>query len=79
MDYIQFFSLLAMIAGGCAYLRKEIKNEIDEIRKQGAAQAARTDRLYELYCEAKRDGDQKFYELMKDTDQKFYNLLNKIK
>lgn len=72
MHYFSFLiTLVSSIIGGCAYLRKEIKNEIHEIRneikelkQQGAVQAARSDRLYELYCEAKRDGDQKFYDLL---------------
>lgn len=59
MDWIQTLSIMATVIASAYYIHREIQADM-------RAQCARTDRLYELYCEAKSEGDQKFYDLLKE-------------
>lgn len=65
-QWIQFAGVILTVLGGCAFLRREIKSEIKEIKDDAKAQAARTDRIYEMFCELRKDSDQKFYDLLKE-------------
>lgn len=68
MDWVQTLSIMATVIASAYYIHREIQADIK-------ATNSRTDRLYELYCEAKSDGDQKLMEMQKNMDQKFYDLL----
>ncbi len=56
--HVEFMVLLVTLLGGFYILDGKIE------RATGAL-SERTDRLYELYCEARKDADQKFYDLLK--------------
>ena len=51
MDYIQFFTLFATMVGGCAFIHKEVKSFEKEIREDVKTQAARSDKLYQMFLD----------------------------
>lgn len=78
MDWIQFFGLLVPMIAFFGFLYKEIKewrketrDETTAIRNEMNTQSARTDRLYEMFIDARKDMDQ----IRKEVDQKFYDML----
>lgn len=65
-EWVQFIGVVASVILGCAYIRKEIRADIQETKNDAKAQAARTDRLYEMFCDLRTENDKKFYDLLKE-------------
>lgn len=65
MDYFQFFTLLITMLGGFGLMYREFKQAEKDLRDDIKTQAARSDRLFEMYLEAQKDNNQKFYDLLK--------------
>ncbi len=65
-EWVQFIGVVVTIVLGCAYIRKEIRADIQETKNDAKAQAARTDKLYEMFCDLQKSCDQKFYDLLKE-------------
>ena len=61
MDCVQTLSIIATVIISAYYIHRDIREEMK-------TQTARTDKLYEMYCEAKEKSDQKWADLL----QKFY-------
>lgn len=62
MDWIQFFGILVPLSAFFAFLYKEIKDlrletreETKSIREEVQQQAARSDRLYEMFIDLLKD------------------------
>ncbi len=54
--HAEFVILLVTLLGGFYLLDGKIER-----------QSQRTDRIYEMYCEIRKDFDQRFYDLLKET------------
>lgn len=52
-------SIIATVLGSAYYIHRDIINDMK-------AQSARTDKLYEMYCEIQKETSQKFYDLLKE-------------
>jgi hypothetical protein len=64
MDYIQFITLMTTFIGGFVFIHREIRQEIKEMKEdikvQSARldqQAARSDRLYEMFIDLVKTRD----------------------
>ncbi len=66
MHWGQYIGLVVTMLGACAYIRKETRAEIQEIKNDAKIQAARTDKLYEMFCQLREENDKKFYDLLKE-------------
>ncbi len=51
MDNYQFITLFVTCLGGFGFLVKMIKEETAELKSENAAQARRTDKLYEMFID----------------------------
>lgn len=51
MDYIQFITLMATMVAGFGFMYKEFKGFEKDIRDDIKIQSARSDKLYENFCE----------------------------
>jgi len=58
IDWTQTIAILATVIGSAYYIHRDIKEDMK-------AQTARTDKLYEMFCEMQRETSQKFYDLLK--------------
>jgi len=54
-SHIEFMVLLTTLIGGFYLLDGKIET-----------QSARTDRIYEMFCQQQKEFDQKFYDLLKE-------------
>jgi hypothetical protein len=79
MDWVQTLSIMVTVIGCAYYMHRDIMNDIK-------AQNARTDKLYEMYCDInqklsdyRKESDQKLSDYRKESDQKFYDLLKESK
>lgn len=75
MDWIQALSVMATVIASAYYIHREIQMDIRAIRDDIKSQGARTDKLYEMFIELRKDMDDRFQK----TDQKFYDLLKERK
>lgn len=57
-DWTQTIALMITIIGGAYYIHCDIKEDMK-------SQTARTDKLYEMFCEIQKETSQKFYDLLK--------------
>jgi hypothetical protein len=64
MDWVQTLSIMATVIGCAYYIHRDIMTDMK-------AQTARTDRLYEMFCELRKE----MYENTQKQDQKFYDIL----
>ena len=67
-SHAEFIVLLVTLLGGFYLLDGKIER-----------QGERTDRLYEMFCEMRKDYNDKFCEMRKDYNDKFYDLLKERK
>jgi hypothetical protein len=51
MDYIQFITLLGTMVTGFGFMYKEFKSFEKDIREDIRIQSARSDKLYENFCD----------------------------
>lgn len=51
MDYIQFITLLGFMGAGFGFIYKELKTFEKDIRDDIKIQSARSDKLYENFCD----------------------------
>ncbi len=51
MDYIQFVTIMGMMIAGFGFIYKELKSFERELRDDIKVQAARSDKLYENFCD----------------------------
>ena len=51
MDYIQFITLLGTMVAGFGFMYKEFKTFEKDIRDDIKIQSARSDKLYENFCD----------------------------
>jgi hypothetical protein len=86
MDWIQTLSIIATVIACAYYIHRDIINDMK-------AQTARTDKLYEMFCETvkelgdykkelgdyRKEADQKLNDYRKESDQKFYDMLKATK
>lgn len=77
---VPIFTILAPIWAFLSFIykelkewRKETREEINKIQTEIQEQAKRTDKLYEMFVEARKDMDERSQRF----DQKFYDLLLK--
>ncbi len=70
IDMPQFITIIVAILASCFWFRRETRAEIDEIRNDSKIQAARTDKLYEMFCLLREENDKKFYDLLKEQKGK---------
>lgn len=75
MEWIQALSIMATVIVSAYYIHREIQMDIRAIRDDIKAQSSRTDKLYEMFIELRKDMDERFQK----TDQKFYDLLKEKK
>ena len=75
IDMVQFLTIIGAILGSCFWFSRETRAEIESIRNDAKAQAARTDQLYRMFCDLRKD----LSDIMKEGDQKFYDLLKEQK
>ena len=68
MDWIQTLSIMATVIASAYYIHREVQADM-------RAQSARTDKLYEMFIELRKDMDNRFQK----TDQKFYDMLKEKK
>jgi hypothetical protein len=61
MDWLQTLSIIATVLISAYYIHRDIREEMK-------TQTARTDKLYEMYCEIQKENAQKWADLL----QKFY-------
>jgi len=76
MDWIQTLSIMFTVVASAYYIHREIQIDIRSARDDIKAQGARTDRLYEMFVDLRKDlelirkeGDQKFYDLLKSQQK----------
>jgi len=62
IQIIEWASIIGTILTCFIFLMSKIERLEDRLDVQGA----RTDRLYEMFVELRRDSDQKFYDLLKE-------------
>jgi hypothetical protein len=72
MDLLHTLSIIATVIACAYYIHRDIINDMK-------SQTARTDRLYEMFCDLRKESDQKLSDYRKESDQKFYDLLKEIK
>lgn len=70
MDWIQFFSLLSTTLAGFGFLYREMKDWKKEAQEEIKEQSKRTDKLYEMFIDLRRENDQKFYDLLRSQNYK---------
>lgn len=58
-SHVEWVALMATLVGGFYLVHGAVQQ-----------QSARTDRLYEMFVEAQRDGNAKFYDLLKRDDRR---------
>lgn len=51
MDWLQVISIIATVIGSAYYIHREIQADIRSICEEIKSQAARTDRLYEMFID----------------------------
>jgi hypothetical protein len=68
-------SIIITVIGAAYYIHRDIKADMDKQTSRIEAQAARTDKLYEMFIDALHKTDEKFEKI----DQKFYDLLKEQK
>lgn len=51
MDYIQFITLIGFMSAGFGFIYKELKTFEKDIRDDIKIQSARSDKLYENFCD----------------------------
>lgn len=56
MDWIQTLSILATIVASAYYISREVQSDICAIREEIRSQAARTDKLYEMFIDLIKEG-----------------------
>lgn len=66
MEWIQFVTLFATMLAGFGFTYREIKAETAMLKADVSAQAARTDKLYEMYCETQREIKELYIELVRE-------------
>lgn len=64
MEWMHTLSIILTILATTYYVHRDIVSDMK-------AQTSRTDKLYEMFCEIRKE----IYEEQKKTDQKFYDLL----
>ena len=60
MEWMHTLSIIATVIGTGYYIHRHIINDMK-------AQTARTDKLYEMFCDMQKETSQKFYDLLKET------------
>ena len=61
MEWIQVLSIIVTMLGGIFYIHSEVR----EIRKDMQQHTARTDKLYEMYCEMQKEIKQLHIDFLK--------------
>jgi hypothetical protein len=59
MDWIQTLSIMGTVIATAYYIHREVQADI-------RAANLRSDRLYEIYVELRKDFDKRFYDMLKE-------------
>lgn len=59
MDWVQTLSIIVTVIASAYYVHREVQADV-------RAQAARTDKLYEIWCETQKEIKQLYIELLKE-------------
>ena len=51
MDYVKFVTIIGMMAAGFCFIYKELKTFEKDLRDDIKIQSARSDKLYENFCD----------------------------
>jgi hypothetical protein len=65
IEKLNWQTIVAMFAIGW-YFTRDIRVSLNKLDADVRAQGARTDKLYELYCEGRKEIDQKFYDILRE-------------
>lgn len=60
MNWLQTISIIGTVLVTAYYIHRDIIADMK-------SQTARTDKLYEMFCEMQKETSQKFYDLLKET------------
>jgi hypothetical protein len=59
MDWVQTLSIIITVIGSAYFIHRDIREDMK-------TQTARTDQLYQMFIDLRKEVDQKFYDLLRE-------------